>query len=146
MCHSAAWFPGGFSQPFFRLNCKGFTHLHTQSEPNVPSKHKAAVGLPGPQRCFRHSQDAWRGRLRLKHSLPQFSNHGHFKPKSEKPVGRWGIGGGWVVITLIESRTTNPQPRHLGSWAYVKGLKEVLWAILEFAWGLFNSHNPQNSV
>lgn len=67
-CHCAAEVPGGFSQPFFRLHRKGFTHLHTQREPNIPSKHKAAVGLPDPQRGLSYSRDAWRGGPGLRHS------------------------------------------------------------------------------
>lgn len=139
MCHSAAWFPGGFSQPFFRLNCKGFTPLHTQSEPNVPSKHKAAVGLLGPQRCFRHSQDACRGRLKLKHSPPSVLQSWSFKTKQWGSLWADGVGargGGAAVTPLTESRTSSFSK---GFWEAkpMSGVwKKVLWAILEFAWGL----------
>lgn len=121
MCHSAAGSPGGFSQPFFRLNCKGFTRLHTQSERSIPSKHKAAVGLLGPQRCFRHSHNAWRGRGRLKY-LPLNSPIMVISNQTvRKPVGRQGCGGSYSTHWAQDFK---PQQRHLGSWAYIRGLKE----------------------
>lgn len=74
--------------------------------------------LLGPQRCFRHSQDSWRGRLRLKHSPPQFSTHGHFKPV-RKPVGQQGLQGEWLHHSLSPGLQTSAK----ASFSLCQGVK-----------------------
>lgn len=138
-CHCAAGVPGGFSQPFLRLHHKGFT---TPSHPKGTQhsvKTQGSRGAAWPSKRSQLFPGCLEGRAWTETFTPQFSSHGHFRPNREEASG----AGAQEGAPLTESRISNlckgvweAEPRS-GVW------KKVLWAVLEFAWGLFNPQNPQ---
>lgn len=135
MRHSAAGSPRGFSQLFFSLNCKGFTPKGTKCSIQTQGSRGAAWAsarfplLPGG--------------LEEKVS-PQLSDHtGISKRPGRKPVAvsrPWGGGGG-----LHHSLSPGLRPSASESGKLSLPTK-VLWAVLEFAGGLFKPQNPQSSA